>query len=342
MSSIASLEHPSNHARLQLWQKSLALIRQKPLLGVGAGNWKVEILSEGADDLVIPIWRAYPTYTHNELLQLWAESGTVGLILFLSLVAALGLHLVKSLAKSTVPDVCIPLAISLWGLGCFLIVGQFDFPFQQAVPLSLLGVLVGMGIAQTAELRDGRSRAISYLPIMLCALFSCFVFIQRTAFEARLSRWDRALRKGSFAESQPRELRWYTLDPSATPPGNYTATALLHQGRSNDALTVLRKALRHNPNNLLVQNNIAAAFLKLGMLDSANQYVDRIQSICSAYPDALINKSILFLHRSELDSASFTLSRVAAERRNGQWLQLARLVNSRLETGYNGQEAGIH
>jgi putative inorganic carbon (HCO3(-)) transporter len=71
---LAEHTHPlfSATMRLSYWKDTLELIRQHPLVGIGLGNFN------------LPQSR----YAHNLLLQLWAETGLLGLISFLWLVIA--------------------------------------------------------------------------------------------------------------------------------------------------------------------------------------------------------------------------------------------------------------
>jgi len=59
--------------RLNYWRDTLRIILTHPLTGVGLGNFNL----------------AYSRYAHNSYLQIWAETGTLGIASFLWLVTAL-------------------------------------------------------------------------------------------------------------------------------------------------------------------------------------------------------------------------------------------------------------
>jgi len=72
--------------RLVIWQASWSLIRENPWLGVGIGN---------AEEAVIPYLRLLTSIggrvqrsIHNPVLQVWAETGLPGLLLYLSALGA--------------------------------------------------------------------------------------------------------------------------------------------------------------------------------------------------------------------------------------------------------------
>jgi O-antigen ligase len=79
----------SGTGRLDLWTVAWRMVEQEPLHGVGAGNFPVSsvhyLLQPGAierADYIVGV----PKVAHNTYLELWAELGIVGLILFLFVV----------------------------------------------------------------------------------------------------------------------------------------------------------------------------------------------------------------------------------------------------------------
>jgi O-antigen ligase len=78
----------SGTGRLDLWTVGWRMVEEEPLHGVGAGNFPVSsvhyLLQPGAierTDYIV----GEPKVAHNTYLELWAELGLVGLILFLIL-----------------------------------------------------------------------------------------------------------------------------------------------------------------------------------------------------------------------------------------------------------------
>jgi O-antigen ligase len=78
--------YESGSGRTSLWAIGMRMVEDKPLTGVGAGNFPVSsvhyLLEPGVtdrDEYIIDT----PKATHNIYLQVWAELGTPGLVLFL-------------------------------------------------------------------------------------------------------------------------------------------------------------------------------------------------------------------------------------------------------------------
>ncbi|HPS51706.1 MAG TPA: O-antigen ligase family protein [Bacteroidales bacterium] len=80
---VAKTNQPAG-IRLSSWQRTLNLIRQSPVTGIGAGNWKVAVLQyenqERADF-------KYLLYNHNDFAEITAETGFLGGALFVLLFA---------------------------------------------------------------------------------------------------------------------------------------------------------------------------------------------------------------------------------------------------------------
>lgn len=66
--------------RLNFYSTALKSISQKPILGIGIGNWKITSIKYSRD--IISEYRV-PYFVHNDFLQVTAETGIIGGILYL-------------------------------------------------------------------------------------------------------------------------------------------------------------------------------------------------------------------------------------------------------------------
>lgn len=72
-----SVAEGSNRARIALWGEAIFHIKERPLLGYGLGNYPLQVKPSTE-------YRE-PIYIHNIYLDIWAELGIVGLMLFLGI-----------------------------------------------------------------------------------------------------------------------------------------------------------------------------------------------------------------------------------------------------------------
>lgn len=67
----------STTQRLRFYSSALESIASRPLLGCGIGNWKILLTKYEAEDIYSYV---VPYFTHNDLLEIFAELGLIGFI----------------------------------------------------------------------------------------------------------------------------------------------------------------------------------------------------------------------------------------------------------------------
>ncbi|MCB1196473.1 tetratricopeptide repeat protein [bacterium] len=80
-----------NDVRPYIWQGTLHMIAQAPLIGVGAGNFFIEYPKYRPHEyFLLPKASDNTRHAHNELLEVWAETGSFGVCLLLAVFACVG------------------------------------------------------------------------------------------------------------------------------------------------------------------------------------------------------------------------------------------------------------
>lgn len=81
----------SGSGRTDLWEVGWRMVEAQPIRGVGGGNFEVVspsfLLEPGAIERPEFFLTSAPKVAHNSYLEIWAELGAVGLVLFLSILA---------------------------------------------------------------------------------------------------------------------------------------------------------------------------------------------------------------------------------------------------------------
>jgi len=147
--SIVSLDDPTNVDRLAMAVTGLRLIAHHPILGVGPG-----IVGR-----IYPAWRApwgikeQNSHLHNNLLQIAAERGLLGLALWLWMMAAFVVGAWRVLRHSGPSGAGGPEArAALAALAAFLTMGLFEYNFSDSEVLMALLYVLSLPFAASAGL----------------------------------------------------------------------------------------------------------------------------------------------------------------------------------------------
>lgn len=143
-----------------------------------------------------------------------------------------------------------------------------------------------------------------------------------------MSLWKRLFGSRSHSELQPRRLDYLN-----------EGLALERQGDFDAALTSYRLALRDDPNDIRVLQNLAIAFSKTGQHDEAIRYYRRALEVDDTLAGAHYGLAFLLLKRGEVDTAARHLRQFLERPPQGpdgkKWVEHARHTLASLD----GREA---
>lgn len=114
----------SNADRIRVWESAFYMIKDNPIAGVGLGEFRKVYNSgyrtkETVQDMV---------HSHNNIIQIWAETGTIGIFgfLYMSLYVLIANFREWCVSKS-------PYSLMIWGSWFgFMIFGMFDLIIDHA------------------------------------------------------------------------------------------------------------------------------------------------------------------------------------------------------------------
>jgi len=126
-----------DRGRFKMWYHTLQMIADAPLIGVGLHNWSAYYPRYDQGDVMGMV--VAPRRPHNDFLWIWAELGTVGLLVYLWLLLCVAKRV---WARSQLRDWGGVLA----GLGAvaLLVHSGFSFPREQPVAVFFLSLALGM------------------------------------------------------------------------------------------------------------------------------------------------------------------------------------------------------
>jgi O-antigen ligase len=277
-----------------LWRKTIHMVSDAPLTGVGAGNFAV----------VFPKYEHQPApkpHAHNDGLQVLAELGVPGLALLLGLLAASAALLLRVLMRAADPGTFVVGAGLLGSLTVFSAGGMFEVPFVLGATGSTLAVLIGLaGAMDEPEPRRRRVTSLGRLSAVAVVLVGFAVMatvIHRLPATYYTKRALAHIGAGEFEQAEELYRRVAAMRTGAFQPHRALGRLALEQGRAEEALEHFGRARELSPWGSQVAEDQADALFQLKRFDEA---VKRYQQAIDAAPT---REQPLFKLVKALDSA---------------------------------------
>jgi O-antigen ligase len=138
-------EAEASSGRITNWERSFKLIKEHPLLGVGTGNWKIQVLkyeAPTADNYII----SYKN--HNDFIEVTAETGLLGGLAYLSIFILILFNFIrKALDREADEETLKYLFLPAFGILAYSMDAAFNFPNDRPEIQALFAIYVAMGIA---------------------------------------------------------------------------------------------------------------------------------------------------------------------------------------------------
>jgi len=136
--------YQSQVERFDSWKRSAKLIGEHPLLGVGSGNWKIDVLKYESKEL--PNFK-YMYKNHNDFIEITAETGIPGGLAYLSIFIFILLAFARATfnkQKKTDEDVKF-LFLPAFGILAYMVDAFFNFPANRPEIQVLFAIYVAIG-----------------------------------------------------------------------------------------------------------------------------------------------------------------------------------------------------
>jgi len=177
--SLIKKADPSTKYRMTVWKNSIDMIKEKPLLGFGAGSFRIfypNYLYKAKLDIVFGKTKQIRK-THNDFIQAGVETGIIGMFLFVMLPFS-GLYMAWRIVHS---DKLAHMSVFVYGLSAglvsFMVTAFFSFPFQRSIPPLMLFIFLGALAILYNSLPDNKSICLNLpKPFGKALLMAVFIF----------------------------------------------------------------------------------------------------------------------------------------------------------------------
>lgn len=324
-SDITDFDKGSTKDRVVLWKNTLALIKDRPLLGSGLSTWKFEILKQGNEGLESENNITFYQTPHNDFLWVFSEQGVIGLILYVIVFITLFYTLLKNIFLSTNQQDFLFNNITLFVFIGYCIYSVLSFPKERMESNIVFSLIAGTALAKQYDLNKRsnsilkRKNVLAYL-ILPLILLGIFIGVSRFKSETHLEKALQAKAKNNFPlivqEIEKASGLFYKTDPTSTPLSWYSGSALFNLGRYNEALSEFQKSYEINPYHVHNLNNLASCYEMLGDHKTAIEYYQKAVAIAPNFEDAWLNMCAIYFNQKEFEKAYQVLCEVSLSTKN--------------------------
>lgn len=289
---LATLKNPETASknRSNAWKWSWKIIKEKPLLGIGSGNWKVDILKHENQKNAgfIYIYKA-----HNDFIETTTETGVFGGLLYLGLFFMIIWKFLKHYShKKDDPDSLHRfLFLAASGVTFYAVDAFFNFPADRPEITALFAIFVATGIAadfhqkpsEPANLQPGEgsvlnktgfSFIVSALAIAILAASAWILYLNFQSSKTQRIVYQEIM-AGSLKEPSQKIIAGFPFIPNVSvwgePVETLKARYLIQEEKYEEAIEVLRKD-ESSPWDARREFFMAMAYNNMKAYDSALYY----------------------------------------------------------------------
>ncbi len=306
--------------RVQLWEKSVEMFRDNPLIGLGLGNWKVFLPHYGTSGMRSAEGEIIYQRPHNDFLWVLAERGVVAFGFYLLLFIISIYYQVKVIQKSSdINERYFALFPFFFMIG-YMVFASLSFPMERPTHTFILNLVFALSLISYHKTRQEekgyKSKYLSPLLVISVLLMAGTFYVGLSRFQSEMhtknalnfrvdSQWKKVIDEIDKAET------YFTkLDPTATPLKWYSGLAWYNLGDMKNAEIDFIKAYKANPYHLHVLNNLGTICGNRGDYKKAITYYKEAVRVSPQFWDAVLNLSASLFNMQKIDTAYAVLRNV--------------------------------
>jgi putative inorganic carbon (hco3(-)) transporter len=276
--------------RLQMWNYTLDLIKENPILGVGAGNWKIAILEK--ENQIRSNFTLF-LHNHNDFLQIPAEIGIVGGICFILLFVLIFYYFIKATKHRDLKELEL-FFLPAFGLLCYSFDSFFNFPYDRPEIQALFAIYIGLGIAYSFDISQLKSpiKTTSFKFSNLTPLVFSFIGIATIVIlyfnfhSLKTQNLIVAAKKGNFEVTSSQLIEEFPPVPNigsvGDPINGLIAAQLNKEEKYKSALQYLNEE-NPSPFDSRIEFYKSISFYNLKEIDSAIYYIEKARKLKPLY-----------------------------------------------------------
>lgn len=295
------------HQRRLIWSCAWHMVIERPVLGKGWGCFELFYPSYQGRHLFLPAYHTFRTHannSHNEILEIWSQTGTLGFgiyLWFLFTLASYAWFLIKNL-KDEKRLLAIALSASLAGMW---VDNLLNVSLHFAIPGFLywwnMGLLVGLGRGgeKQLELKSFGRKAVAWLCIILCGLL-VMRYTRNFLAEVHYFKGFKASKRNDVQRAIPDLEKAHALQRFEVNNNYELANCYARAGMRDKAIVAYKESLRANAGYDEIYFNMATVLMQGGSWRQAMDEYSRSLYINPLSLDAYAALGSIFLQNPGL------------------------------------------
>jgi O-antigen ligase len=307
--------------RLNLWEKTFDMYKNKPLTGVGAGSWKVLLPKYGTENMRSAEGNIIFQRPHNDFLWVLVENGILAFIFYLALFLLAFFYLGKLIhISSSKEDTYLSFAL-LFFLISYMIIALLSFPKERPDQSIFVNIVLAVVVAKYYSLQPPEKCSV-LSGILVCSIAllvlvpSIYASVIRLRSEIHFNkafdyhannRWNLLI-----SEIDKAETYFTRMDQTATPLRWYSGLAWFRLGDFDKALSEFKIAYHCNPYHLHVLNSMATCYILQDNYHAAIEKYNEALKISPTFVPSGINLSVAYflVNKPELSYQALISTRI--------------------------------
>ncbi|MCB0544313.1 MAG: O-antigen ligase family protein [Saprospiraceae bacterium] len=297
------LDSQTANERRFIWYKTDVLNEDHYWWGVGNGSWKIWFPSKSIEGgYRLQSYNVVFTRVHNDYLEVRAELGMIGAVLFCLLFGAAFISAFKSLSRQEAESQeRHDLIVWTTALAGYCVIQFFDFPRERIEFQALLAII----LAHIAFLSRGwwarlpgltipvAARSLCMAVAALLLVFNAIVGWYRIRGEMHNVKLMRGFEKGNYRqvleEARKAQNPFYEYNEVVLPLSWYEGVAYYQMEQIDRSVEAFSRAYRLNPWSFQVINNYASALVRAGKYEEAITLYEQALAINPRFEDGKFN-----------------------------------------------------
>ncbi len=306
--------------RIKIWNKTIRLIKDKPITGAGPGNWKINVAAYGSDGLAWRYGRFGPDRPHNVYLLIASETGIPGAVLYFGMWVLIAIVAFNVIYKPQSEDQRILIILMLSGIAAFACDSMFSFPnerIEHTLYLMLMcGIILG-SYKNVAAPGDSQKKSINkplLVLIISILIFNLFIGYKKYNYEVHLNRAKAFENINNFtemlSEAEEGKSDFITMGPETGIIMQLKSSIALKELKQYDkALTEINIAKSYNPYNANIWSTMGTIYTDMKQYDKAIPCYEKALQITPDHEIVLKNLAVNYFMVNNYEACIKTINK---------------------------------